>query len=277
VVCVTTAPPRSALLVAWGRAWLAGEAALPELAGRAHARDAAAGVVGLERALVLESAAGLPPAEPRPAQDEPLDRAMGRLRASGVERLRLVLPVPGDALGLPGPGGFSAAALACGEGVLALRSDGSGVGLVPAVTTHGSEADGIVTTVRWTAHPVQASPVDPGPFLPDAEHDLRAGVLDCLSVLTALDVARWRPDVAQALDDLRRQTRQGIGGDELPRAYPARARELLVRARSLSAVVALASGDAGGAVDTRESVAREQALRELGRHVRRAQLAAYNA
>ena len=252
-------PPRSALLAAWGNAWLAGDASLPELVMRITVADDAHTVRGLAPAPV------------------PVDRAVARLRASGATRLRLVLPVPGDALGLPAPGPFTSAALAASEGVLALDPQGTGTGLVPTLTTHGSAFDGTVTTVTWTAFAVVAPGPDPGPFLHDAEHDLRRGVLECASVLRDLDVARWRPDVAGALVDLRRQARDGIDDEELPGGYPQRARQLLVQARQLATVLQLAAEDSGGALDTRETAGRESALRELARLVRRARVAGYNA
>jgi hypothetical protein len=140
-------PPRSALLAAWGNAWLAGDAGLPELVGRVTAHDDAHTVVGLT------------------ADDLPLERAVARLRAAGVERLRLVLPAPGDAVGLPGPGPFSRAALTASEGVLAMRPGGTGTGLVPTLQSHGSAFDGTVTTVTWTAYDVVVAGPDPGPFL----------------------------------------------------------------------------------------------------------------
>ena len=253
------APPRSALLAAWGNAWLAGDAPLPELVTRVTAHDDDHLVIGLA------------------ADDLPLERAVARLRAAGVARLRVVLPAPGDAVGLPGPGPFTAAALTAGDGVLALRPDGTGTGLVPALTSHASPFDGTVTTATWTAYDVTLAGPDPGPYLHDAEHDLRRGVLECAGALRDLDVARWRPDVAGALQDLRRQARAGIDEDELPDGYPTRARQLLVQARQLAGVLALAGEDLGGAVDTREAEARERALRDLARVVRRAHVAAYNA
>ena len=258
---VPVPPPRSALLAAWGAAWLAGDAGLPELLDRVCAHDD------------LHVVAGLDPLDDRLA----LDRAVARLRAGGTTRLRVVLPAPGDLVGLPGPGAFTSAALHASEGVLALRPDGTGTGLVPTLTAHGSPFDGVVTTVSWTAFPVVATGPDPGPFLHDAEHDLRRGVVEVAGVLRDLDVARWRPEVAEALQDLRRQARAGIDEDELPGGYPVRARDLLVRARQLGAVVQLALEDTGGAVDTREAVERERALRSLGGLVRRARVAAYNA
>ena len=256
---VAATPPRSALLAAWGNAWLAGDTALPELVERVSAHDDVHSVVGL-------APLGLP-----------LESAVARLRAAGVQRLRLVLPAPGDTVGLPGPGPFTTAALTASEAVLALRADGSGTGLVPALESHGTPFDGTVTTVTWTAYEVTVRGPDPGPFLHDAEHDLRRGVVACAAALRDLDVARWRPDVADALTDLRRQARNGLDEDELPGGYPQRARALLVQARQLAGVLHLAGQDAGGAVDTREAASREQALRELGRLVRRARIAGYNA
>jgi hypothetical protein len=191
--------------------------------------------------------------------------------------VRLVLPAPGDPLGLPGPGPFTTAALLAGEGVLALREDGTGFGLVPTVTAHGSALDGTVTTVLWQAYDVAMTGPDPGPFLHEAEHDLRVGVMEAARALTELDVARWDPEVADALDDMRRAERRGMERDELPGSWPVRARELLVRTRTLATLVHLADRSTGGAVDSREAEARAAVLRELARVVRRARVAAYNA
>ncbi len=253
------AAPRSALLAARTSAWLAGEASLPELVDRVSARDDVHSVTGLARDTL------------------PLAQAMARLRADGVTRLRVVLPEPGDPVGLPGPGPFSTAALDAAEGVLALRPHGAGTGLVPTVTSHGSVFDGTVTTVIWTAYAVTVPGPDPGPFLHEAEHDLRLGVVDAARALGELDVARWRPELSEQLQGLRSAARRGIDIDELPGSYPPRARQLLVQARQLVGVLQLAAMDDGAAVDAREAGARTSALRELGRAVRRAHIAAYNA
>jgi hypothetical protein len=254
-----TTSPRSALLAAWGSAWLAGDVGLDEAVERAGALDDDHLVTALG------------------PDDLELGQALGRLRADGVVALRVVLPAPGDVSSLPAPGPFSTAALAASEGVLALRADRTGTGLVPQVTAHGTELDGTVTSVVWTAFPLTEPVPDRGPWLHDAEHDLRRGVVEVAQALRDLDVARWRPEVAEALADLRREARRGVSDDELPGGYPPRARDLLVRARQLAGVLALAGHDSGGAVDTREAAAREAALRELAVLVRRARLAAYNS
>jgi hypothetical protein len=252
-------PPRSALLACWTTAWLAGEASLPDLVARVTAYDDGHTVTGLW------------------IDDLELEQAVARLRAEGVRRLRVVLPAPGDPLGLPAPGPFTSAALVSGEGVVALREDGSGTGLVPELTSHGSELDGTVTTVLWTAYPIEVLGPDQGPFLHEAEHDLRLGVVEAVRALGDLDVARWNPDVSDALHDLRRSARRGIDEDELPVSWPPRARQVLVQARALATVISLAQLDDGGAVAAHESVERDRVLRELARVVRRARVAAYNA
>lgn len=251
--------PRSALLTAWGNAWLAGDTGLPELVERVTVLDDAHSVTGLW------------------VDDLSLEQTMGRLRADAVTRLRVVLPAPGDVVGLPGPGPFTSAAVAASEGVLALREDGTGTGLVPAITAHGSAFDGTVTTVLWSAYDVAVAGPDPGPYLRDAEHDLRRGLSECVELLRELDVARWRPELAGALQDLRSQARRGLTDDELPGSYSIRARQLLVQARQLAGVLSLATVDAGGAIDTRETAERERALRGLEHLVRRARVAAYNS
>ncbi len=254
-----TLPPRSALLACWTTAWLAGEASLPDLVERVAAHDDEHTVTGLW------------------VDDLELEQGVARLRAEGVRRTRLVLPAPGDPLGLPGPGPFTSAALVAGEGVIALREDGSGYGLVPALTSHGSELDGTVTTVQWQTFPVEVAGPDPGPFLHEAEHDLRVGVMEAARAMADLDVARWNPEIGDALDDLRRQHRQGIDEDELPASWPPRARDVLVRSRQLAALINLAQEDVGGAIDAREADARAKVLRDLAKVVRRARVAAYNA
>jgi hypothetical protein len=258
-VSTAPVPPRSALLACWTTAWLAGEVGLPEVVARSTAYDESHLISGLW------------------VDDLDLEQALGRLRAEGVVRVRLVLPAPGDPLGLPGPGPFTQAALVAGEGVLALRADGAGYGLVPTLNSHGSPFDGTVTTVSWHAYSVTTDGPDPGPFLHEAEHDLRVGVMEAARALTEMDVARWDPDVAEALDDLRRAQRRGITDDELPGSWPARARDVLVRTRALATLVQLADRSEGGTVSAYEAEQRAAVLRDLARVVRRARVAAYNA
>ncbi len=241
---------RSGVLAAWTSAWLAGEAAYDDVVARVTGDDEPHRVTGL----------------PGTDGETPLGWALPVLRERSPEGVRAVLPTAGDPRGLPGPGSFTTAGLEAGEAVV-----GRGLGLVPRVTEHGSVADR-TCTVLWTAYEV----VEPGPdplTVPEAEHDLTAATRDAASALAALDVASWRPEVAEELARMRR----GVT-PELPPGHDARAVRLLASADRLAAVLDLARADApGGAVTGAEARARDDALRPLATAVRRARQAAYNA
>ena len=72
--------------------------------------------------------------------------ALARLRALGVTGLRLVLPRPGDAAGLPGPPAFNERAVGRGEAVLTVG--GPPLGLLDE--TRGT----------WSVHPVAPDRAD---------------------------------------------------------------------------------------------------------------------
>ncbi|HST64541.1 MAG TPA: hypothetical protein VLM05_05075 [Mycobacteriales bacterium] len=239
---------RSGVFAAWASAWLAGEAAYDDVVARVTGDDEPHRVTGL----------------PGAEGERPLGWALPLLRSPvGV---RVVLPVAGDPRGLPGPGPFTTAALTAGEAVV-----GRGIGLVPQVTTHGSALDR-TESVLWTAYGIGEPAPDPL-TVAEAEHDLTAATRDAASALAALDVASWRPEVADGLARVRR----GVTPD-LPPGHEARAVRLLASADRLSAVLDLARADApGGAVTGTEARARDDALRPLAAAVRRARLAAYNA
>jgi hypothetical protein len=241
---------RAGVLAAWTSAWLAGEAAYDDVVARVTGDDEPHRVTGL----------------PGAAGETPLGWALPVLRERSPDGVRAVLPVAGDPRGLPGPGPFTTAALEAGEAVV-----GRGLGLVPRVTEHGSVADR-TCSVLWTAYEV----VEPAPdplTVPEAEHELTAATRDAASALAALDVASWRPEVADELARVRR----GVT-PELPPGHDARAVRLLASADRLAAVLDLAGADApGGAVTGAEARARDDALRPLATAVRRARQAAYNA
>ena len=241
---------RSGVLAAWTSAWLAGEAAYDDVVARVTGDDEPHRVTGL----------------PGVAGESPLGWALPVLRERSPDGVRAVLPVAGDPRGLPGPGPFTTAALEAGEAVL-----GRGLGLVPRVTEHGSAADR-TCSVLWTAYEL----VEPAPdqlTVPEAEHDLTAATRDAASALAALDVASWRPEVADELARVRR----GVT-PELPPGHDGRAVRLLANADRLAAVLELARADSpGGAVTGAEARARDDALRPLATAVRRARQAAYNA
>jgi hypothetical protein len=245
---------RSGVFAAWASAWLAGEAAYDDVVARVTGADEPHRATGTPLGCAPDAAV-------------PLGWVAPLLRERSADGLAAVLPVPGDPRGLPRPGPFTTAALAAGEAVV-----GRGIGLVPAVTEHGSELDSRSTCVLWTVFEIGEAAPDPL-TVPEAEHDLTAATRDAASALAALDVASWRPEVAGELARVRR----GITPD-LPPGHDGRAVRLLAQADRLAAVLDLARADApGGAVTGAEARARDEALRPLATALRRARLAAYNA
>jgi len=249
---------RSARLVAWGTAFLTGAMGLADAAAAIAAGDEAVAHDGGETVGV--------------------DRLLARLRADGGTGLELLLPVPGDVRGLPGPGPFSTACLDTGEGVLT-RGAGRRTGLVPTTQTVGPEGDALTVTT-WTAYAVPVPELLAPPLLTvaEAEADLRAALTDATRELARLDTARWRPDVERPLARMRRDIRQGDGpAADLPPVWPARARTLLAQADALARVLALAEGDPGAAQTGGQVRDRGRALRGLATAVRRARVAAYDS
>jgi len=242
-------PVRSARFVAWSNAVLAGQVS-PDLA--------AARIVGADGAHRVDGLGGL--------ARQTLPVVLARLSALPGPAARLVLPVPGDPVGLPGPSTLTTAALAAGEAVL-IAADG-GIGLVPVETGE---------VVVWTAHPVVDTPVlvtAPLPALAEADQRLAVALREATELLSVLDVARWDPDSAEAVEALRRGR---LDGDGLAPGYPNRAHEVLARARRLRAVIELAGRDDGAAVTAGEAAARRAALVPLDRAARYAEMAAFNA
>lgn len=262
VVLPALAPHPAVRLAAWGTAWLAGhvgaDAAVDALLRDGDVRFLMDPVVDL-------SAAALSRERQRSAS------ALGDLRRRGVAGLRLVLPVPGDPAGLPGPAALTQAAVAAGGAVVAVGRTGGADGASPLVLV--PEREGLV--LLWRAHPADG-PAAGGsaPTVAEAERALKETLLASTEALVRLDVARWRPEIAGVLSDLR----AGLPpADELPPGYPPRARSLRGLAGRIRSVVALALTDEGGAVDARAMAARRAALAPLERASRHAEVAAVNA
>ncbi|CAM5537475.1 putative protein OS=Streptomyces alboniger OX=132473 GN=CP975_07505 PE=4 SV=1 [Streptomyces alboniger] len=201
-----------------------------------------------------------------------LTLAMGRLRALGVTGLRVALPAPGHPLGLSGPPGFNARALAAEEAVVGF---GAPYGLVPEVYEAGPEGD-VHVEVVWHCLPVREAPPADVPSLGEAERELAEALREATEVLSQLDVAGSGPVAEAALDAYRARAERGR--EVLAPGYPPRAVRVLELAQRVGLLVSLAyeSGH-GGAVSASEMAARGQALRPVERTARRAQVAAYNA
>ena len=169
------------------------------------------------------------------------------LEAAGIGAAQ---PAEGDPVGLGGPADFNAAALEVGEAVYAVGAD---VGWVPVRVGPSVEWH------RYAARPRQLDDVG------EADRGLRASLLETATALAALDVARWRPEVADELLNLQHRRRPVV-----PAGTPERCVDLVARGVQAGAIVDLALDDPGGAVSAGEIELRRQALLPLGRAARRA-------
>lgn len=234
--------PGAGRLAAWGTAVLTGAVSPDEAADEVRGRhDAPHRVLGL-------------PDEPEPVN---LPFALAWLRSNGVRGLRLVLPRPGDATGLPGPPPFNEGAVGRGEAVL----------------TVGGPRLGFLDETRgtWTVHPVDADPRTPMP-LQDAARALQAATREAADLLARLDVARWEPAAAEVLTAGSRSVRPMLPVSAAPQAH-----QVLEQALRLTAIVEVARAGDGGSVTAGEVAARSQVLRDLDAAARRATEAACSA
>lgn len=231
--------PDSARLAWWGTAWLQGRIGPDDVV------DA------------LLSPGDVPPLVLGDDPDDgpsPILLELAASRSAGATAVAASFPATGDPVGLRGPRALSAAAIEAGQCVLLLGAERA---LVPAR---------VGRVVEWTPMPAaRRPPLDLG----EADRELRATLLTAADALAALDVARWRPEVADELMDLRSATPL-----EAPPGVPARCVDLAGRALRLWSVVDLALEDDGAAVSAGEAAARRGALEPLERAVRRALTAA---
>jgi hypothetical protein len=243
---------RSTRFVTWVRSWRAGLVPYDEVPDE---------IAEGEEHLVADA--------PETWTEVPLREVLRLFAKLPPDDIRVVLPVPGDPRGLPGPGEFTGAALLAQEAVIA-----GGYGLVPEVHQHTSGSGDVFETVLWRFFELPASPADGGPGVAEAEGELNAALAEATAQLARLDVAQWRPELAGALATLRKPDFAG----DLPPGYDARARRLYARAAVLDGVLVLAGQSApGGAVTGYEARQRDEALRPLTTACRRALAAACNA
>jgi len=226
--------PRSARLVAWGNAALSGATSLDEATDRITADDPAHRVSGL-------------PGETSPVG---ISLALGRLRGHGAVALRLVLPVPGDPTGLPGPPAVNAIAVEAAEA--AITVGGRSLALVPG---------GRGTWQAYDVAPASSSV----PTVAEVERMLAEELRECAEELARLDVAKWGPEAASLLAGRARSS-----APALPQSYPPRAHALLTQALRIGAVAALARRSEGAAVSASEMGQRSVVLDRLATASRRA-------
>ncbi|MCY1138882.1 hypothetical protein OWR29_12810 [Actinoplanes sp. Pm04-4] len=243
---------RSTRFVAWVRAWRAGLAPFDELADEI-ARD--------EEHLVADV--------PGTWTDVPLPQGLPAFAKVHPDDIRLVLPAPGDPRGLPGPGPLTGAAMLAGEAVMTPT-----FGVVPEVRRHVSGSGVEFETVLWRWFPVENYRPVFQLGAAEAEGELTLALSEATTQLTKLDVAQWKPELAGALQALRRPESTAT----LPPGFDPRARRLFARASVLDQVLALASSNApGGAINGYEAQQRDAALRPLTDACRQALVAACNS
>jgi hypothetical protein len=235
--------PLSARFALWFSAWTAGRTSLDDCRDAIVGDDAVHDVV-----LTVDD-------EP---QAQPLIVALGLLRGRGASGAGIALPVPGDLLGLAGPGPFNAEVVEAGEGVVL---EGADLGLVPQRVGAG---------VTWTCYPAVSRRQLPDPS--EADTALRQTLLRTADQLAQLDVARWRPEVADELIALRGTM---SSADVLfPDAMAPRAVRLAALAVRCRTIVELALVDEGGSITAAEADARRHALTPLDQAARRGLVAA---
>ena len=221
--------PDSARLAWWGTAWLRGHVAPDDLMDAVIGDDAT-----------------------HTAGDEGLVTALGRVRVAGGHGLGLALPAAGDPLGLGGPRELNDAALAAGEAVVAV---GAPLALVPV------RAGAAVSWQLLDALPRQL------PDVGEADRELRRTTLAAADALATLDVARWRPEVADLF------LARSQAPVPAPPGIPPRCVDLAGRGLTALTIVELALQDDGSAVSASQVALRRDAVLPLERAGRRAVVA----
>jgi len=228
---VTSALPVTARLAWWGTSWLRGQVSPDHLLDAVLDGDVAHLVSG-----------------------EPLLTALAGLRSAGATGFGAAFPREGAPVGLGGPAGFNAAAIEQGEALVAV---GAERGWVPRR---------VGPTVEWSAYPAARRQV---PDVGEADRELRGTLLTAAAELADLDVARWRPEVADELVDLRHRRVPAA-----PPGVPARCAELAARGLQALGIADLALADDGGALSLAMAERRRAAIAPLDLAGRRALVAA---
>lgn len=227
--------PVSGRLAWWGTAWLRGHVGPDDLLDAVLADDVTHVVLGDEGAgsLITE---------------------LGRLRRAGATGFGAAFPAEGDLVGLGGPVEFNEAALEVGESVVAIGTES---GLVPSR---------VGPTVEWTRFVARRRQL---PDVGEADRDLRAVLLASADRLAALEVARWRPEIADRLMNLRHRPALAAAP-----GVPARCVDLAARGLQALEIADLALEDDGAALTVHEINQRRGSLAPLARAGRRALVAA---
>lgn len=227
--------PVSGRLAWWGTSWLRGHVGPDDLLDAVVADDVTHVVLGADG-------------------PDALLGVLGRLRAGGAGGFGAAFPAEGDLVGLGGPPPFNDAALEVGEAVVVANTES---GLVPSR---------VGPTIEWTLLPARRRQL---PDVGEADRELRGVLVESAERLAALDVARWRPEIADRLMNLRHRPVLLA-----PPGVPARCVDLAARGLQALEIAVLANEDDGAALTAYEIGQRRGALAPLARAGRRALVAA---
>lgn len=180
--------------------------------------------------------------------------ALLECRRRGARGLALAWPLPGHPIGLAGPPDLNTVVLGHGQAVVAVQAE---VCVVPVAGEDG---------VHWEALRAHPAPVLD---LAEADRDLRHGIVAAATELAELDVARWRPELADELHELGAPMPVSA-----PPGVPPRAAAVAARALLADRICALAAVDDGAAVSAVEQRLRGESLQRLAVTARQALVAA---
>lgn len=193
---------------------------------------------------------------------------LGVLRAVDGPSLeiRLVLPVPGDMVGLPAHPQFRTEALDVGEAVLLGVPGESGIGLIPR--RQGPDV------VVWGVHRIRMPQISsPGTGLGEVEYALRDAVRSSAEALNRVNTG------AGVLGDPGRAVRQDVtarlatmAGYRWPAQMSERAERILETADRVAAILAVAAQRSAESVSAGGEHLREQSMRPLEAVVRHARV-----
>ncbi|WP_179428843.1 hypothetical protein [Spelaeicoccus albus] len=190
------AVPKAAIFTAWLGQWLSGAAGPDDVIDAVSADDdEPPRLVGGPESIVPDGGG--------------LAQLFGALRAARVDRVRLVLPTPGDVSGMPAGAPGTQLAVDAGQAVVAESAGEARALLVPEIIDYGSTSEPGVRT-EWHATALAGGRYAPlgAVTASEASRDLKECVLAVGSRLGDGDhrLAEWRQDAADSLrtpdDDL---------------------------------------------------------------------------
>ncbi|MCG5433546.1 hypothetical protein LV457_14795 [Mycobacterium sp. MYCO198283] len=276
----------SATLAVWANSWLSGTAAPDDVLDALSLWAPAHSVTAYDAAAAART--GLPWPDVHDggaiALLQTVRTAVGP-RSATPPVLAVVLPVPGDARGLPPGTQFARDAMAAGEALLvADPASGEAVGLVPEFEYSDFEPDDFdgedageppeVTALSWTVYSLPVTPPPVHHDLGDAEYGLRTAVRSAAETLAALRASSGGVDVADPRG-LVEQVLESGRHHRAPDTAPDRAVRVLDNAARVDAIVTVSSGLMPiGLPSSFDAALAGDALRPLAAVVRSARLAA---